>query len=133
MAQNGTAIAPNGFRERNSPEPDRSFQTSPPNGTTGYGMTPAVLRTYSGKADEYGRFHWRIDNPEGIDAPSDSTYTGMWAIVVRYIRTWDGSEQTFTLHSIIVQSPLLQGLLGEVFKGYPGFPLEWNRLVFMGR
>lgn len=132
MAENGTATGPNGVGKENRPESDKISRASPPKGTPGYGMRPAVLPMCSDKPDEngqFGQFQWRIDIP---DAPSASEDTTKWAIVVRHIRTWGDSEKTL-FHSIIIQSPLLKELLGQILKGYPDVAVNMVRLVFTGR
>lgn len=57
----------------------------------------------------------------------------MWAIIVRRTRNRSVWGNPFDVHSIMIQSPLLKELLGQVFQGYPGFTPNLSRLEFHAR
>ncbi|KAI1345352.1 P-loop containing nucleoside triphosphate hydrolase protein [Xylaria sp. FL0043] len=53
-----------------------------------------------------------------------------YAIVCRLQKAHENSEEPLELHSIIIQSPLLKSILGDIFIGYPGITTTLKELKF---
>ena len=49
------------------------------------------------------------------------------------MKSYHDPKKVLSLHSIVVQSPLLKELLKEVLAGYPGVTVGLKRLEFSGR
>jgi hypothetical protein len=67
--------------------------------------------------------------PSYLAGPVESSQTKQYAILKCNEKSSD-SRKKVSLHSIIVQSPLIKKVLGEVFAGYEGITTELDRLVF---
>lgn len=52
---------------------------------------------------------------------------------MRHIRSFNDPKKVLSLHSIVIQSPLLKDLLADVLTGYPGVTVSLKRLEFTGR
>jgi hypothetical protein len=52
---------------------------------------------------------------------------------VRNVKVYNDPRRVLSVHSIVVQSPLLKNLLASVLKNYPGVTVGLNRLEFSGR
>ena len=97
------------------------------------GMKSGLKHLYSGKEDKKGRFQWQDKIPEDIGDPAENDQTAKWALLVRNVKVYNDPRRVLSIHSIVVQSPLLKKLLAGVLKGYPGVTVGLNRLEFSGR
>ncbi|KAI6846830.1 P-loop containing nucleoside triphosphate hydrolase protein [Hortaea werneckii] len=97
------------------------------------GMSCGFKNLYSGKEDKHGRFQWQTTIPEDLGKPAEDAESEKWAIVVRNVKTYNDPKKVLSLHSILVQSPLLKDLLKDVLDGYPGVTVGLKRLEFSGR
>lgn len=92
-----------------------------------------MLTSYlGGKEDDAGRFQWQTKIPEDVGKPAEDADSLRYAILVRMIKVYCDPRRTLSLHSIVIQSPLLKDLLGDVLAGYPGVTVELDRLEFSG-
>jgi hypothetical protein len=97
------------------------------------GMKAGLKHLYSGKEDKKGRFQWQDTIPEDIGDPVENNETAKWALLVRNVKVYNDPRRVLSIHSIVVQSPLLKKLLVGVLKGYPGVTVGLNRLEFSGK
>lgn len=97
------------------------------------GMKNGLKHLYSGKEDKKGRFQWQDKIPEDIGDPAENEETAKWALLVRNVKVYNDPRRVLSVHSIVVQSPLLKKLLTGVLKNYPGVTVGLNRLEFSGR
>ena len=97
------------------------------------GMIAEYKNLYSGKEDKNGRFQWQTTIPKDVGTPAEDAKTQKYAIVVRHIKTFNDPRKVLSMHSIVVQSPLLKELLTEVLDGYPGVTVDLKRLEFSGQ
>jgi hypothetical protein len=97
------------------------------------GMKNGLKHLYSGKEDKKGRFQWQDTIPEDIGDPVENSETAKWALLVRNIKVYNDPRRVLSVHSIVVQSPLLKKLLAGVLKNYPGVTVGLNRLEFSGK
>lgn len=97
------------------------------------GMKSGLKQLYSGKEDKKGRFQWQDKIPEDIGEAAENDETAKWALLVRNVKVYNDPQRVLSVHSIVVQSPLLKKLLATVLKGYPGVTVGLNRLEFSGR
>ncbi|KAF1990226.1 P-loop containing nucleoside triphosphate hydrolase protein [Aulographum hederae CBS 113979] len=97
------------------------------------GMKTGMKKLYAGKEDKRGRYKWQSKPPNDIGKAVENKKTARWALVVRYIKVYNDPRKVLSIHSIVIQSPLLKKLLGRVLKGYPGITVSLQRLEFAGR
>lgn len=97
------------------------------------GMTSGYKHLYSGKEDKRGRFQWQNEVPEDVGKPAEDADAQRYAILVRHIKVFHDPRRVLSMHSIVIQSPLLKDLLGNVLSGYPGVTVGLQRLEFSGR
>ena len=97
------------------------------------GMSAGLKHLYSGKEDKRGRFQWQTEMPEDLGKPAEDAESEKWAIIVRNVKVYNDPKKVLSLHSIVIQSPLLKDLLKEVLAGYPGVTVGLKRLEFSGR
>jgi hypothetical protein len=97
------------------------------------GMKNGLKHLYSGKEDKKGRFQWQEEIPEDIGDPVENDETAKWALLVRNVKVYNDPRRVLSIHSIVVQSPLLKKLLAGVLKSYPGVTVGLNRLEFQGK
>jgi hypothetical protein len=97
------------------------------------GMSVGLKHLYSGKEDKRGRFQWQTEMPEDLGKPAEDAESEKWAIIVRNVKVYNDPKKVLSLHSILIQSPLLKDLLKEVLAGYPGVTVGLKRLEFSGR
>ncbi|KAI7629136.1 hypothetical protein KC322_g23244, partial [Hortaea werneckii] len=95
---------------------------------TEVGMSCGFKNLYSGKEDKHGRFQWQTTIPEDLGKPAEDAESEKWAIVVRNVKTYNDPKKVLSLHSILIQSPLLKDLLKDVLDGYPGVTVGLKRL-----
>ncbi|KAH7092408.1 hypothetical protein FB567DRAFT_237317 [Paraphoma chrysanthemicola] len=97
------------------------------------GMKNGLKHLYSGKEDKKGRFQWQDKIPADIGEAAENDKTAKWALLVRNVKVYNDPRRVLSIHSIVVQSPLLKKLLASVLKGYPGITVGLNRLEFSGK
>ena len=115
---------PNGVAKEKSEEDDEPCEP---------GMKNGLKHFYSGKEDKKGRFQWQEEIPEDVGDPAENEKTAKWALLVRNVKVYNDPRRVLSMHSIVVQSPLLKKLLVKVLKGYPGVTVGLNRLEFTGK
>ena len=93
------------------------------------GMITDVKNLYEGKPDSRGRTNWVDKYPDDIEEAAENAETAKFALLVRNKKCYDG-RKTLQIDSIIVQSPLLKAVLGQVLKDYPGVTTTLDRLTF---
>ena len=96
-------------------------------------MSVGLKHLYSGKEDKRGRFQWQTEMPEDLGKPAEDAESEKWAIIVRNVKVYNDPKKVLSLHSVVIQSPLLKDLLKEVLAGYPGVTVSLKRLEFSGR
>jgi hypothetical protein len=96
------------------------------------GMDCSAKHLYSGKEDKRGRYQWQETIPKN-NRPVETAETARFALLVRNIKVYNNPRKTLSIHSIVVQSPLLKRLLQRVLKDYPGLSLNLRRLEFTGK
>ena len=101
--------------------------------STEIGMECGYKNLYSGKEDKRGRFQWQETPPDDLGSIVEGEESARFALLVRYVKAYNDPRRVLKIHSIVVQSPLLKSLLGEVLSGYPGVTVELDRLEFNGR
>lgn len=121
MAENGTASGPNGDGPATNPQTDEFLKRlastmSQPN--PGNGMIPNILFMYNVPNGDAG-FRLQTQAPEGCPGPSENADTRKSAIILRRTRNLDVSDKPLDVHSIIIQSPILKELLGQILEIYP--------------
>ncbi|KAF2423293.1 P-loop containing nucleoside triphosphate hydrolase protein [Tothia fuscella] len=97
------------------------------------GMACDLKNLYSGKEDKRGRFQWQETIPRDVKAPVENKETAKFALLVRNVKTWNNPAKTLSVHSIVVQSPLLKKLLARVLRDYPGISTNLRRLELTGK
>jgi len=97
------------------------------------GMKTGLKHLYSGKEDKKGRFQWQEEIPEDVGDPVENDETAKWALLVRNVKVYNDPRRVLSIHSIVVQSPLLKKLLAGVLKNYPGVTVGLTRLEFSGK
>lgn len=97
------------------------------------GMTVGLKQLYSGKEDRRGRFQWQTEIPKDVGKPAEDAESEKWAIIVRHIRVYHDPKKVLSIHSIVIQSPLIKELLQDILNDYPGVTVLLKRLEFSGR
>ncbi|CAE7031941.1 hypothetical protein CFE70_004511 [Pyrenophora teres f. teres 0-1] len=97
------------------------------------GMKTGLKHLYSGKEDKKGRFQWQDEIPDDVGDPVENEETAKWALLVRNVKVYNDPRRVLSIHSIVVQSPLLKNMLAGVLKNYPGVTVGLTRLEFNGR
>ncbi|KAK3109650.1 hypothetical protein LTR53_016861, partial [Teratosphaeriaceae sp. CCFEE 6253] len=76
---------------------------------------------------------WQTTVPEDLGKPAEDAESERWAIIVRHVKAYNDPKKVLSVHSIVIQSPLLKDLLKNVLAGYPGVTVGLKRLEFSGR
>jgi hypothetical protein len=97
------------------------------------GMAPETKNLYSGKEDKRGRFQWQENIPKDVKSPVENEKTAKFALLVRNIKVYNNPRKTLSVHSIVIQSPLLKKLLQRVLRDYPGLSVNLKRLELSGK
>ncbi|KAL5118601.1 hypothetical protein ACEQ8H_003452 [Pleosporales sp. CAS-2024a] len=97
------------------------------------GMKSGLKKLYAGKEDKRGRYQWQDKIPQDIGKAVENDETAKWALLVRNIKVYNDARRVLSIHSIVVQSPLLKKLMVTVLKNYPGVTVGLNRLEFTGK
>lgn len=95
----------------------------------GPGMITDVKNLYQSKRDEEGKTSWVDTYPDDLEEAAENAETARYALLLRSRKCYDGRKK-LELHSIVVQSPLLKGVLGKVLRKYPGITTTLDRLTF---
>jgi hypothetical protein len=93
------------------------------------GMISDVKNLYQTKPDNRGRSTWVDKYPDDLEEAAENAETARYALLIRNKKCYDGRKK-LQIDSIVVQSPLLKGVLGVVLKGYPGITTTLERLTF---
>ena len=93
------------------------------------GMISGIKNLYQTKPDARGRSTWVTKYPDDLEEAAENAETARYALLIRNKKCYDGRKK-LQIDSIIVQSPLLKGVLGKVLKGYPGVTTTLDRLTF---
>lgn len=128
--------APNGTSKSTNKASKRKVDAAanlPPLEPHERGMAVGCKQLYSGKEDRKGRFTWQTEIPKDLGKPAEDAESEKWAIIVRRIRVYNDPKKVLSLHSIVVQSPIIRQILEEVLEGYPGVTAALKRLEFSGR
>ncbi len=72
---------------------------------------------------------WTKTPPENVEEAPENNETALAAILKRNSKSID-TRKMFSLHAIIIQSPLIKRVLGSVFRNYEGITSELGRLQF---
>jgi len=97
------------------------------------GMSVGYKHLYSGKEDKRGRFQWQTTIPQNLGKPAEDAESEKWAIIVRNIKVFNDPKKVLSIHSVLIQSPLLKDLLKDVLADYPGVTVGLKRLEFSDR
>ena len=81
------------------------------------------------KPDKDGRFQWVAEEPDDVVEAAEGKATAKFAFLVCKKKSHD-SRKKYDLDSVIIQSPLLKDLLGQMLVDYPGITTSLDRLVF---
>lgn len=93
------------------------------------GMIGDIKNLYQSKPDNKGKTTWVDKYPDDLEEAAENAETARYALLIRNIKCYDGRKK-LQIESIIVQSPLLKGVLGKVLKDYPGITTSLDRLTF---
>lgn len=96
------------------------------------GMACNIKNLYSGREDRHGRYQWKETMPKN-NKPVENAETAKYALLVRNVKVYNNPRKTLSIHSIVVQSPLLKRLLQKVLRDYPHLSLNLRTLEFSGK
>ncbi|KAI1505147.1 P-loop containing nucleoside triphosphate hydrolase protein [Biscogniauxia marginata] len=86
---------------------------------------------YEGRSKCNCCINWVEQYPEDIKESAEETSDAKrYAILCRVQKAHGDSKKPLELHSIVVQSPLLKSVLGDVFTGYPGITTTLEEVKF---
>lgn len=75
--------------------------------------------------------NWVEEYPVDVKASVEKTLDAKrHAIICRVGKSHNDSKEPLELHSIIVQSPVLKSILGDIFTGYPGITTTLENVEF---
>jgi hypothetical protein len=118
---------PDGEREGSIADPGTDASIT----STGEGRQCEVRRLYEGPSKCNCCINWVEEYPDDVKSSTEEERESKkYAIIVRMRKDHD-SAKPLELHSIVIQSPHLKRLLGEVFDGYGGITTTLKKLVFM--
>lgn len=93
------------------------------------GSFPSARHLYEGAPDRSGRTTWTTVYPIDLEEPIENKDSAQYALLVRSKKSYNGRKK-LEIHSIVVQSPALKEILGDVLKGYPGINTKLERVEF---
>ena len=94
------------------------------------GSEPKIQKLYEGPPTCRCCINWVKEFPDDAkEAIEETPKSKKRALVVR-IQKNHGKGQPLTIHSIVVQSPLIKPILKKIFEDYPGITPELNHLEF---
>ncbi|KAH7309048.1 P-loop containing nucleoside triphosphate hydrolase protein [Stachybotrys elegans] len=83
------------------------------------------------KFDKDRNRSWSHSPPDGLEEAAENEKTLKYAILVRKAKPKEAdSLKPLVIESIVVQSPYLKQVLGQVFRDYPGVVTNVSRLIF---
>ncbi|GME62479.1 Cytochrome P450 [Neofusicoccum parvum] len=95
------------------------------------GLTCRIKTLYEGPSKCDCCINWVETYPEDVrTAIEEDAETKRQALIVRMKKNHGDGGNPLVLDSVVVQSPLLKELLGEVFAGYNGITTSLKKLVF---
>lgn len=92
-------------------------------------MISDAKNLYQSKPDHRGKTTWVDKYPDDLEEAAENAETARYALLIRNRKCYDGRKK-LQIDSIVVQSPLLKTVLGEVLKDYPGITTSLDRLTF---
>ncbi|KAI1075434.1 P-loop containing nucleoside triphosphate hydrolase protein [Whalleya microplaca] len=111
-----------------SDEPSTDEDESPDRENSGQLCTTKTL--YEGETKCPCCINWVEELPDDVETSvEEETKSKRHALLIR-LRKSHGDGKSMVLHSIVVQSPHLRSLLGEVFQEYAGITTALKKLVF---
>lgn len=113
--------SPNGIDATTAPEEDKVYAPA--------GSLPSARHLYEGVPDRSGRTTWTTVYPTDLEEPIENKDSAQYALLVRSQKSYNGRKK-LEIHSIVVQSPALKDILGNVLKGYPGINTKLDRVEF---
>ena len=93
------------------------------------GMIADVKNLYQSKPDNRGKTTWVDKYPDDLEEAAENAQTARYALLIRFIKCYDGRKK-LQVNSIIIQSPLLKKALRKILKDYPGITTSLDRLTF---
>lgn len=93
------------------------------------GMITDVKNLYHSKPDNQGKTTWVDKYPDDLEDAAENAESARYALLIRNNKCYDGRKK-LQIDSIVVQSPLLKQVLGNVLKNYPGVTTSLDRLTF---
>ncbi|KAL3479175.1 P-loop containing nucleoside triphosphate hydrolase protein [Aspergillus californicus] len=102
--------------------PDASEEAEP-------GSICEAFQLYQTTADARGRTSWTQTQPNDLVKPAEDSTTTKYAFIVRNEKSYS-PKKSLSIHSIVVQSPLLKTFLASVLDGYPGLTMALDRVEF---
>jgi len=93
------------------------------------GSISNIKDLYRGPEDNQGRAQWLDKYPEDAEEAAENEETAKYAFIARKKKCFSGRKK-FDIDSIIVNSPAVKRVLGEVFRNYPNVTCSLDRLLF---
>ncbi|TVY85338.1 Mitochondrial Lon protease-like protein [Lachnellula suecica] len=93
------------------------------------GSISDIKDLFQGPEDQYGRAQWLDKYPEDAEEAAETEETAKYAFIARKTKCFTGRKK-FDVHSIIVNSPSVKRVLGDIFQDYPNLSCSIDRLVF---
>lgn len=107
--------------------------TNGTNGTKAFapeGSLSTTTTLYQGPKDKDKKWTWLDKEPADVADAAETAETAQHALITRLQKAQD-SRKKYEVHSLIIQSPWLKGVLGEhILDGYPGICCSLKRLEF---
>ncbi|KAI9685941.1 MAG: hypothetical protein M1820_010719 [Bogoriella megaspora] len=72
---------------------------------------------------------WTSEYPKDLEEPLENAESAQYALLLRHKKSYD-MKTKLKLESIVIQSPLLKKILGEVLSNYPGVTTTLQHLEF---
>lgn len=134
LISNVEGIILNGTEESNDATNDPSNSDAKPVTTNSQPEAPTGMQCdaknlYQTKPDSSGKSDWTKEYPAYLEEPAEDADTLKHALLVRNTKNTSGRSK-LKIHSIVVQSPVLKKILGDVLEDYPGVTTGLDRLEF---
>jgi ATPase family associated with various cellular activities (AAA) len=116
----------------NGEKAEANVSSAETNGEVRYapaGSLPKVRNLYEGQPDRRGRSTWTSEYPDDLEEPAENAESEQFALLIRNKKCYDGRKK-LEIDSIVIQSELLKGVLGDVLKDYPGITTALKRVEF---
>lgn len=130
-AANGTSAAVNGESKAVNGVPEATNGEAPMQGKAqmNKGSISTIHNIYRSAKDDDGEWTWVDEYPKDVKEAAENEETEKFALIVRNQKSKD-SRKKLEAHSIVIQSPSLRNVLGEILEDYPGVSCELQRLIF---